>query len=97
MPSRYSFTPRVGGGSAVGTVSTSSKILDAVQKGKIGFTSVVLKKGQRLDHVSAASYGSSSYWWVIAAASGIGWGLQLPPGTVVRVPNNLGKVLAYIR
>ena len=95
MPSRYTFTPRVGG--AIGTTGTSSKILNGVEGGAIPYTSVVLKQGQRIDHVAASAYGSSSYWWVVAAASGIGWGMQLPAGTLLRVPNNLGTVLAYIR
>ena len=95
MPSRYTFTPRVGG--VVGTVNISSKILKAIESGHLSFSSVVLKQGQRIDHVAASAYGSATYWWVIAAASGIGWGMQLPAGTLLRVPTSLGKVLAYIR
>ena len=97
MPSRYAFTPRVSGGRAIATVSTSSKIFNGVESGTIKFSSVVLKQGQRLDHIAATAYGSASYWWVIAAASGIGWGMQLPPGTILRVPKSLGQILAYIR
>jgi hypothetical protein len=32
-------------------------------------------------------YGDSRYWWVLAASSDIGWGLQIPPGTVIRIPD----------
>ena len=97
MPSRYAFTPRVSGGRAIGTVGSSSKIYNGINSGAIPFASVVLKQGQRLDHLAASAYGSASYWWIIAAASGIGWGMQLPPGTILRVPKNLGQILAYIR
>jgi len=40
-----------------------------------------------LDHLAATYYKDSRYWWVLAAASEIGWGLQLPPGTVIVVPD----------
>jgi nucleoid-associated protein YgaU len=95
--SRYTFTPRIKGRSRFATSAASSRIYNAVMKGKIGFTPVVLKGGQRLDHIAGAKYGSASLWWVIAAASGIGWGMQLPPGTIVRVPKNLSDVMLLIR
>jgi nucleoid-associated protein YgaU len=95
--SRYTYTPRVAGRSRFGTSRASSTINKAIMSGKLGFTSVVLKGGQRLDHIAGAAYGSASLWWVIAAASGIGWGLQCPPGTIVRVPKSLGEVMQLIR
>jgi len=95
--SRYTYTPRVMGRSRFGTSSASSKINRAVMSGQLGFTSIVLKGGQRLDHIAGASYGSASLWWVIAAASGIGWGMQCPPGTIVRIPTKLSEVMLLIR
>ena len=62
----------------------------------ISITVVVLEEGQRLDQIAGVFYGDSSYWWAIAAASGIGWALQVPPGTVLRVPKNIGDVLGYL-
>ena len=32
-------------------------------------------------------YKDSRFWWVLAAASDIGWGLQVPPGTIINIPN----------
>jgi hypothetical protein len=32
-------------------------------------------------------YGNGRYAWIIAAASDIGWMLQVPPGTYIRVPD----------
>jgi nucleoid-associated protein YgaU len=46
------------------------------------FTSTV---DDRLDTLAGSLYGDARYWWVIAAASDIGWGLQIPPGTIIRV------------
>ena len=43
---------------------------------------------RRLDHLAQDYLGDASLWWVIAAASGIGWGLQIPEGTRLVVPIN---------
>ena len=74
-----------------------TRIYSAVQSGELEVTSLTLTQGQRLDHLSGQNYGDSRYWWVIAAASGIGWGLQCPPGTIVRIPKNLERALAIGR
>ena len=52
-----------------------------------------LLQSTRLDHLASQFYGNSSYWWIIAAASGIGWGMQVPAGTIVRIPQNLAQIL----
>jgi hypothetical protein len=44
-------------------------------------------QADRLDSLAGAFYGDGRYWWVLAIASGIGWGLQMPPGTVITVPD----------
>ena len=46
--------------------------------------------------IAGDAYNDSSLWWVIAAASGIGWGLQVPPGTVIRIPIDLAQVFGVI-
>jgi nucleoid-associated protein YgaU len=56
----------------------------------------VVKEGERLDVIAAKSYGSSHLWWVIAAASGIGWGMQIPPGTLLKIPVSLSQVDMYV-
>tara|TARA_Y100000034_G_C6801461_1_gene359511 strand:- start:441 stop:737 length:297 start_codon:yes stop_codon:yes gene_type:complete len=95
--SRYAFTPRLSGRKIIATSNVSRRIYGSVVNGKIGFTPHILKGGERIEHIAARAYGSASYWWVIAAASGIGWSLQAPPGTILRVPKRLGEVLALIR
>ena len=42
-------------------------------------------QADRLDTLSGEIYGDARYWWVLAVASNIGWGLQVPPGTVIFV------------
>ena len=94
---RYAYTSKIQGRSKLATPKSSSRIYNGVINGTIPYTATVLQQNQRIDHVAAAAYGSSSYWWIIAAASGIGWGLQLPAGTILRVPKNLGQIIALIR
>ena len=95
--SRYTFTPKIMGRRLLGTPRLSSKIHAGCVSGEISFTSVTLKEGARLDHLAGRAYGSASLWWIIAAASGIGWGLQVPPGTLIRIPVNPSKILALMR
>lgn len=95
--SRYSFIPRIKGGRQIGTMRGLRRIYFSVRSGSIPFRTVTLKEGQRLDHIAGRSYGDSDLWWVIAAASGIGWGLQIPPGTILYVPTDLSKVYSLIR
>lgn len=42
-------------------------------------------QADRLDTIAGEVYGDGRYWWVLAAASDIGWGLQVPPGTIINV------------
>jgi len=45
--------------------------------------------------LAGIEYGNSTYWWIIAAASHIGWSLQVPEGTLIRIPD-LRKTLEAI-
>ena len=58
-----------------------------VASGAISVTAVEVQDGERLDHIAHRFYGDGQLWWIIAAASGIGWWLQVPPGTRVFVPD----------
>jgi hypothetical protein len=84
--SRYSRTPILGFGEKIGTSATIALIRSAVQNGVIPYRETVLRGYQRLDTLAGELYGDAQYWWVLAAASDIGWGLQVPPGTLIRVP-----------
>ena len=76
--------------------STSFRINDAVMKNQLSVTTLVSTPGERLDIIAGKYYGESQYWWVIAAASGIGWNLQIPPGTLLKVPLSIEQVLALL-
>ena len=75
---------------------TSSRANVAIKKlvdnNQITTTTIVLKKGTRLDHLANQYYNNGSLWWVIAAASGIGWWLQVPPGTLITIPLNIDDI-----
>ena len=73
-----------------------SKIRNGVQTGIIEVTTRTLRQGVRLDTVSADVYGSPKLWWIIAAASGIGWGCQVPAGVVLSVPTDIKAILRMI-
>ena len=47
---------------------------------------IITTQADRLDTIAGALYGDGRYWWVLAAASNIGWGLQVPAGTLILVP-----------
>ena len=85
--SRYTRTTRFDGGSVIGVGRAGRRIFAAIEQGRIPAQVMVVREGQRLDTISHEVYGDSQYWWVIAAASGIGWWLQVPPGTEIIVPN----------
>lgn len=67
-------------------------IYRACNSGRLQAQQFVLSEGQRLDTVAANFYGESKYWWVIAAASGIGWQCQVPPGTLLKIPTSIEDV-----
>ena len=69
-----------------------SNIRKAVKAGAISYTVKVTQEGDRLDHFASNVYGDGRLWWIIAAASNIGWWLQVPPGTVIRIPVDMEEV-----
>ena len=87
--SRYQRTGVLGYNFQYGTSNSHTVIRDAVKNGKIPFKTITLHQSERLDHLAYKHYQNGRYWWVIAAASEIGWGLQVPPGTVVKIPDIL--------
>ena len=95
--SRYSFVPKILGRKLYGTSTGANKIFFPISSGVLGYDTIILKENQRLDHIAAQIYGSSSLWWILAAASGIGWGLQVPPGTIIKIPKNAGRVFELLR
>ncbi len=79
-----------------GSANAVTRIRFAVKSGSIALRTVTLKDGQRLDHLAAKHLGDGSLWWIIAAVSNIGWGMQVPPGTIIKIPAQPQRVLELI-
>jgi len=94
--SRYNSTPRINMGRQYGTQRSMQAIYRGVQAGLIGATKYVVSEDERLDILAGQFYSDARLWWVIAAASGIGWNLQVPPGIVLTIPSNVGQIQGMI-
>lgn len=74
------------GGTKRASAEAVSRIRSAQRLGLIRTRDRILTESQRLDHLAYEYLGDSTKWWILAATSGIGWGMQVPPGTVIKVP-----------
>lgn len=87
ITSRYAYDGRVYS-EQMGTAIKVRAIRYALKSGIIHPTAQFLLSGDdRLDTMAGKIYGDARYWWVLAAASNIGWGMQPPPGTLITVVN----------
>ena len=84
---RYSNTPILLAGNSYGSNSNVDLLRNLYSSGRLSASQYVIKEGERLDQIAGKFLGDSTMWWAIAAISGIGWGLQCPPGTLVYIPN----------
>jgi hypothetical protein len=88
MPrSRYSNDPIIIRRTRLATARSFRVVRAGVKSGQIKSYSMTLTGLIRLDQLAGKIYGSGNYWWAIAAASNIGWGLQVPPGTRLLIPD----------
>lgn len=95
--SRYIGDPRIDLGQQLGTAEATLALRSAVKTGQINIVDRIIATGSdRLDTLSGTIYGDARYWWVLAIASGIGWGLQVPAGTVINVIS-LEDVNTYVK
>lgn len=85
--SRYNRAPILDFGAQYGTSQAVTLIRRAVTSKLLPVESILLKGSERLDVLAGKIYGDASYWWILAAASEIGWGLQVPAGTIINVPD----------
>lgn len=74
-------------GQARGASRSPAKIRDAIESGELRYQERVTQEGERLDIIAGEEYGDSTLWWLISSASGIGWPLQVPPGTRILIPD----------
>lgn len=84
--SRYSNNSRINLGSQLGTSEDILKLRRGIKNGSIPIIKTIISSGgDRLDTLAGAVYGDAKYWWILAAASEIGWGLQVPSGTLINI------------
>lgn len=84
---RYARAPILRINQQYGTSKAIQAVRDGIASGQIRFTDSKVLDGQRLDSIAGDVYGNATYGWIIAAASEIGWTLQVPPETRIRIPN----------
>ena len=97
MPiNRYKRAPKLNNGKLYGTYDTCYIISVAVASGRIPWRGHITTEAQRLDILAGDEYGDGSLWWVIAGASGIGWGLQVPAGIYLKIPTDIGSIMALL-
>ena len=92
---RYIRDRRIAGGK-LETAITVRALRRAKEFGLLTTFEVIIKESQRLDHLAHEHLGNAQFWWVLAALSDIGWGMQVPPGTIIRVPNDIGAVKTIV-
>jgi len=95
MIHRYANTKKIRGGSALGTPKAVRAIAKAVRENRITLRSRLLKEGERLDTIAGIELGDARMWWIIAACSGIGWALQAPPGTLIKIPIYMSEIKKF--
>jgi len=93
--SRYNRDPVLSFGRKYGSTESINAIRSAIKNGDIPYTTMFTRGAERLDTIAGEVYGDASYWWILAAASDIGWGLQVPSNTIILVPV-LSKILQYV-
>lgn len=93
---RYRSDRRIRGGAILATNQSINRIKTAVRIGSLKTRRYKLKEGERLDTISSEYLGDGRLWWVIAACSNIGWGLQVPPGTLINIPTQIDKLSTLI-
>ena len=79
-----------------GTYNANYIIYQAVKRNAVDVITHVTSDRERLDILAGKYYGDGTLWWVIAAASGIGWGLQVPPDTYLIIPTDLSQISALV-
>jgi len=83
---RYTRTPILIAGRKFGTSNLIPIIRSNIESGAITYTTYITKENERLDILAGKYYNDGKLWWLIAAASDIGWGLQVPSNIVLKIP-----------
>jgi hypothetical protein len=94
--SRYRNDLQIRGGKILQTNESVTRVRRATQGGQLLIQQKVLQEGERLDIIAGQIYGDGRLWWIIAAASNIGWMLQVPPGTLLNIPLSLDQIARLV-
>ena len=92
---RYKRDQRIAGG-LLQTAQSVTVLRRAKELGLLPTRVMVLRQSQRLDHIAHKELGDPHAWWIIAALSNIGWGMQVPPGTILYLPITMNTVQALV-
>lgn len=84
---RYARAPIYGINTRYGTSFAIPAIRTNIELGNIRYTEYVSKEKERLDVLAGKIYSDAKLWWIIAAASNIGFSPQVPPGILLKIPN----------
>ena len=93
---RYQNDEAIKGGKLLQSATAVLRIRNAIKQGRLQLSVRTVKQSQRLDIIAGEFYGDGRLWWVIAAASNIGWSLQIPAGTRLNIPADLSQVAGII-
>lgn len=59
---------------------------------------IITEMGDRLDILANKYYQNPSMWWVIATANNLNdANFYIEPGTQLRIPSNVGKIMADLQ
>jgi chitinase len=92
---RYTRTPVIIAGKKFGTSNLIPIVRENLNNGNVSFVTYVTKENERLDIIAGQYYNDGKLWWLIAAASEIGWGMQVPSNTILKLPK-LEEISKYI-
>ena len=93
---RYRSDRRIRGGALLGTNASVNKIKNGIRNGTIKYKNYKAKESERLDVIASRFLGDGRLWWILAACSNIGWSLQIPAGTVIRIPVDINRINALV-
>tara|TARA_Y100000310_G_scaffold103609_1_gene101988 strand:+ start:6529 stop:6819 length:291 start_codon:yes stop_codon:yes gene_type:complete len=79
-----------------GTPDGFLDIKNAINNGAIKTYSYITKPRDRLDTLAHNFFGDGRYWWIIAIANDIGWGLQITNGRTLIIPSDISSILDRI-
>lgn len=81
------------------TIADTGKLLTVrtqLEAGLIEYDLYVTNSSERLETIADKVFGDGRLWWILAALSDVGWALQVPDGTILRVPKNPKAVLSLL-